>query len=98
MSERAGSAAPPWAILIWCDLTRIFIQLPSTHGPCVLDYPRDSHGISDVLNLMKSRHFTEGMGEIYHTPLNPLRKQAVPLSPNSQDKLRDFLRRKGIGK
>jgi hypothetical protein len=92
----AAVAAPSWAISIWCDLNRIYIQLPGTHGPCVLDYPRDAHGLSDVLNLMRTRHATEGMGTPYSAPLNTLRGGQVPLSANSREVVRDLLRKKGV--
>ena len=70
----APSAAPSWAISIWCDMTRIFIQLPSVSGPVVLDYPRDAHGLSDVLALMRTRHQTEGAGTPYSAPPSPLKQ------------------------
>jgi len=91
----APSAAPAWAISIWCDLTRIYIQLPSTHGPCVLDYPRDSHGLSDVLNLMKTHHVVEGHGAVYHQPA-PLITRDKRFTPVQRDMVADLLRRKGI--
>lgn len=92
----ATVAAPPWAITIWCDLTHIYIQLPSTHGPCVIDYPRDAYGLGQVLTLMRDRHVREGAAS-YQVPVNPLHRPALMLSPNSRDVVRDLLRRKGIG-
>lgn len=99
--EIAPSAAPPHALLIWCDLTRIFVQMPSMHGPCVIDYPRDAHGVSDVLNLMKERHAIEYAGAIYHKPALPHSLKSVPTrDPRFDNKQRtvvaELLRRKGI--
>lgn len=90
----APSAAPPHAILIWCDHNRIYIQLPSTHGPCVLDYSRDSRGISNVLSLMHTRHAKEGAGQPYVKP--PFIKQDPRFTPNQRETVRELLRRKGI--
>lgn len=95
-AEIAPSAAPDWAIQIWCDLTRIYIQLPSTHGPCVLDYPRDAHGLSDVLNLMRTRHKVEGAEAIYHAPTLPTIKRDPRFTPKQRDVVRDLLRKRGI--
>lgn len=94
-AQIAPSAAPNWAISIWCDMHRIYIQLPSTHGPCVLDYPRDAHGLSDILNLMRTRHRTEGAGEPFLKPPSPI-KRDPRFTPVQRDGVRELLRRKGI--
>lgn len=99
--EVAPSAAPPHALLIWCDLTRIYVQMPSMHGPCVIDYPRDAHSISDILNLMKSRHATEYAGAAYVKPERPHSLKSVPVrDPRFDNRQRtvvaELLRRKGI--
>lgn len=91
----ATSAAPDWAIQIWCDMHQIYIQLPSAQGPVVLNYPRDAHGLSDVLNLMKSRHKTEGHETPYHAP-PPTIKRDARFTPVQRDFVRDLLRKKGI--
>lgn len=90
------SAAPDYAIQIWCDMTRIYIQLPSQHGPCVLDYPRDAHGLSNVLALMKTRHVNEGAGAPYTAPALPTIPRDPRFTPVQRDRVRDLLRRKGI--
>lgn len=92
----AASAAPPHAILIWCDLSRVFIQLPSQHGPCVLDYPRDVKGVMEVLSLMKERHVVESAGAPYHKPALPLKPRDPRFTPNQRDVVAELLRRKGI--
>jgi hypothetical protein len=94
-AQIAVSAAPDWAIQIWCDLTHIYIQLPSQNGPCVLEYPRDSHALSDILNLMKSRHAVEGASGPYLAP-PPAIKRDARFTPVQRDGVRDLLRRKGI--
>lgn len=91
----AASATPHWAIMLWCDQHRIYVQLPSQNGPCVLDYTRDAKGLSEVLALMKTRHRNEGAEAAYVAPPIPV-KPRVPLTPNSRDVVRDLLRRKGI--
>lgn len=94
-AEIAPSAAPPHALLIWCDLNRIYIQMPSQNGPCVIDYPRDSHALSDILRLMKDRHAAEGAGD-YILPTSPLTKRDERFTPKQRDTVAELLRRKGI--
>ena len=94
-AQIAPSAAPDYAIQIWCDHLRIYIQLPSHNGPCVLDYPRDAHGLSDVLALMKSRHAVEGAGGPYLQP-PPAIKRDSRFTPVQRDGVRDLLRKKGV--
>lgn len=93
-AQIAPSAAPAHAILIWCDLSRIYIQLPSINGPCVLDYTRDAKGLGNVLDLMRSRHQTETAGAPYAKP--PWTKQDPRFTPVQRETVRELLRRKGI--
>lgn len=96
-AEIAKSAAPDWALSVWCDLRNIYVQLPSQHGPCVITYPRDSRGLSLVLDLMKSRHDTEGYGQVYLVPPPPI-KRDDRFSPNQRDLVRDVMRKAGIAR
>jgi hypothetical protein len=91
----ASTAAPAYAVLLWCDIRTIYVQFPSQNGPCVVSFPRDSGGLSKALDLLKSRHAVEGAGEAYVAPPLPF-KPSVAISPNSRDVVREMLRKKGI--
>jgi hypothetical protein len=91
----AATAAPAYAVLLWCDLRTIYVQFPAQNGPCVVSFPRDSGGLSKALDLLKSRHAVEGAGAVYTQPAPPF-KPSVAISPNSRDVVREMLRRKGI--
>lgn len=96
-AEIAPSAAPPHAILVWCDLVSIFVQFPSIHGPCVLSYPRDTKGLSDVLKLMATRHATEGAGQPYYAPIRSVSRDPR-FAPKQRDVVAELMRKKGIGR
>lgn len=94
-AEIAHSAAPDWALSVWCDLRSIYVQLPSQHGPCVITYTRDSRGLSQVLDLMRTRHECEGYGKVYLVP-PPSIKRDARFSPKLQDLARETMRKAGI--
>lgn len=96
-AEHAKTAAPDWALSVWCDLRSIYVQLPSQHGPCVITYTRDSRGLSLVLDLMKSRHATEGYGQVFLVPPPPIKRDSR-FSPNQRDLVRDVMRKAGRGR
>jgi hypothetical protein len=85
---------PPFAITIWCDLRSIYVTLPSHNGPCVVTFPRDSRGLSEVLRLMASRHEAES-GTPYLAP-PPVAKPTVNLTELQRATARSLLRRKGV--
>lgn len=94
-AEVAKSAAPDWALPMWCDLRNIYVQIASQNGPCVITYPRDSRGLQLALDLMKSRHAHEGHGQVYIAP-PPAIKRDARFSPNQRDLAAAILRKQGI--
>jgi hypothetical protein len=91
----ADTAAPDYAVQCWCDLRSIYFQFPSTHGPCVISFPRDSIGLAKALDLLKSRHATEGHGTPYVAPPIPYAK-SPNVTQEQRASARDILRKKGI--
>lgn len=87
-------AIPAFAITLWCDLRSIYVTLPSQNGPCVVTFPRDSRGLSEVLRLMASRHEAES-GAAYVAPPAPSRP-TVALTELQLATARSLLRRKGV--
>ena len=85
---------PAFAITLWCDLRSIYVTLPSQNGPCVVTFPRDARGLSEVLRLMASRHEAES-GKPYTAPPAPA-KPTVPLPELQRAPARSLLRRKGV--
>jgi hypothetical protein len=54
----ALSAAPPNAILVWCDGVNIFAEFPGPQGlPVVVRYPLTTTGLASVLSLIRTRTF-----------------------------------------
>lgn len=94
-AEIAPSAAPDWAVLVWCDLRSIYMQFPSQNGPCVVTFSRDSIGMSKALDLLRTRHTTEGYGQTYLAPPPPIKRDAR-FSPAQRDIVREILRKRGI--
>lgn len=94
-ASAAATAAPDYAVSLWCDLRSIYVQFPSQNGPCVVTFPRDSGGLSKALDLLKTRHAVEGAGVPYSPPPIPF-KPTVPIGANSRDIVREMLRKKGI--
>lgn len=92
--EQTTVAVPPFAITLWCDLRSIYVTLPSHNGPCVVTFPRDSRGLSEVLRLMASRHEAES-GAPYIAP-PPKVKPTVVLTELQLATARSLLRRKGV--
>ena len=91
----ADTASPDWAVLTWCDLRTIYMQFPSTHGPCVISFPRDSIGLAKALDLLKTRHATEGHGQPYTLPPAPFRPSSSATAPQRLS-AREILRKRGI--
>lgn len=88
----AHSAAPDYSVLVWCDHRSLFMQFPSINGPCVITFPRDSIGLAKALDLLRSRHSTEGAGAAYLAPPPPI-KRDERFSPNLRDLARDIIRK-----
>lgn len=93
-AEVAPSAAPDWAVLVWCDLQSIYIQFPSQNGPCVLTFPRDSMGLNKALDLLKMRHAHEGHGQAYLA--KPVPTRDARFTPQQRDIARMVLQRRGV--
>lgn len=93
--EIAPSAAPDWAVLTWCDLRSVYMQFPSQNGPCVVTFARDSLGLAKALDLLKTRHTTEGHGQTYLAPPPPIKRDAR-FTPVQRDIVREILRKRGI--
>lgn len=53
-TERASSAAPPNALRMWTDGTRIYVELPGSPGldPYIVDYRYNVEGLIKALNLL----------------------------------------------
>lgn len=97
--EIAHTAAPSWALLIWCDIRNIYVQFGSQNGPVVLTYPRNSIGLSAALNILASHHATEGAGAPYSPP--PLAIQGSKVrdarfTENQRQGVRDILKKAGV--
>lgn len=88
----AHSAAPDYAVLLWCDHHSLFLQFPSQNGPCVITFPRDSTGLAKALDLLRSRHTNEGAGVAYLSPPSP-DKRDERFSSNLRDLARDIIRK-----
>lgn len=48
----APSAAPPNALTMWSDGLRIYVELKSPKGPCILTYDLTNGGLSSALALL----------------------------------------------
>ncbi len=94
-AELAASAAPDYAVQLWCDLRSLYMQFPSQNGPCVVAFSRDSLGLAKALDLLRSRHATEGAGTPYTSPPSSVKRDAR-FSPQQRDIVRDMLRKRGI--
>ena len=84
----APSAAPPNALKVWCDSTRIYAELPSSGPTCVMAFPRTGLGLSKVLNLVY------GSGEWAGSIAAPSRKLVG--TPMQHDIAQSILRKQGI--
>jgi hypothetical protein len=94
-AELALTAAPDYAVQLWCDLRSIYMQFPSQNGPCIVSFARNTMGLAKALDLLRSRHATEGAGTPYTSPPPPIKRDSR-FSPKQQDIVRDVLRRRGI--
>lgn len=91
MTTFAPSAAPPSALRVWADAKSIYAELPTKAGmvPYVTSFPRDSAGLSKLINLIYGN--AEVSGPIGYQPPRKL----VGTIP--QHNLAEaMLRRKGI--
>lgn len=57
LNPHPASAAPPNALRMWTDGTRIFVELPGSPGrdPYIVDYLYSEGGLSKALNLLGQR-------------------------------------------
>lgn len=94
MSAESTTLIPPFAVSIWCDLRSIYVSLPSQNGPAVLTFPRNAHGLSEVLRLMASRHAAESGTPYTAPPVAP--RPTVALTELQTATARSLLRRKGV--
>lgn len=62
----ASTARPAHAISIWADNRSIYAELSGAHGPYVTAYPRDSLGLSKLLDLLFTK--SKESGEVYIRP------------------------------
>ena len=68
MAEVAKTAAPPYAVKVWCDDQNVYAEVPSINQPCVVAFPISSGGLAKCLQLLGARHSSEGAGLPYIRP------------------------------
>lgn len=89
----ALSAAPPRAILIWCDGVDIYAEFPGPSGrPEVLRYPLTTAGLASALSIVRTRTFDTAAGRHY-TPSEPT---GQPGTAAQRENTRVVLRRMGV--
>ena len=64
----APSAAPPYAIRVWCDDNNIFAEVPSINAPCVIAAAFSEGGLSKILEILGAKHRSEAAGIAYERP------------------------------
>lgn len=90
----APSAAPPYAVPFWVDGNYLFCELPSTNGPCVFRFTRDSIGLAKAFATVFSAYLPDTHGEIYSAPQCP---SSIPdkngITDRQRQDARDILRK-----
>lgn len=94
----APTARPAYAVVVWCDHSHIFTEIPASNGgqPYVQKWSLTEGGLSKALAQMKSLYADSGITGDYQIPLNGLIKSATGINNFSADqrqKARDVLRR-----
>lgn len=56
----ARSAAPPYALRVWCDNTAVYTEIPGKPGgmPHVMSFSLSEGGLSKCLNLLRGKNAT----------------------------------------
>lgn len=70
MAESIPSAAPPYAVKVWCDDRNVYAEVPSINHPCVVAFPISQGGLSKCLEVLGARHSVEGAGLPYIRPVH----------------------------
>lgn len=94
------SAAPPYAIKLWCDERSIYAELPSVNGPYVAEFVRTEGGLSAALHALGAMRPTESAGQPYlrpeHAPAPSKKLAASGVTPADLGKARDVLKKLGV--
>lgn len=88
----ALSAAPPRAILTWCDGLSLYAEFPGPGGlPVVIRYPLTTSGLASALSLVRTRTFDTH--DRAYTPPEPTNR---PGTSAQRENARVILRRMGV--
>lgn len=99
MANKAPSARPPYAVIMWCDHHNIYSEIPASAGgqPYIQSWSLTEGGLSKALAQMRELFVKDQpLGGDYRIPLNPLIKQATGINDFSVQQratARDILRK-----
>lgn len=92
----AHSAAPPNALRMWTDGSRIYVELPGLRGPYVVAYQYCEGGLGKALALLGERRvdydYTGTIPPAYTNPMN----WSQPGTKQQQAIAEKLLRQRGI--
>ena len=102
MGNFARSAAPPWAITLWCDNTHVYAEFIAKEGPpLVIKHPKTLNGFQKLLTFANSRfEIEQPKGGYYQIPTPVVSKNKpgkVQVGTNSQrEEARLLLKKMGM--
>ncbi len=87
-ANSADSAAPGWALPVWCDANNIYVEyLSAREGqpPFVVKYARTATGYQEALKAMLAEHDKRQPKAVYtpQVPVSPITKVAEGRSGRS---------------
>lgn len=94
----APNFRPPHAVTMWCDDTRIFVELPAKEGPpYIIDFPLTEAGLSRAVNILKVEKKKVGASGKYKAEPDPRIKRKVEThNEETREKARAILKKMGL--
>ena len=98
-ASKSNTGRPPYAVVMWCDHTNIYTEIPASNGglPYIQSWSLTEGGLTKALAQMKDLFVKDQpVGGNYQIPMNPLVKQATGINNFSADQrsaVRDILRK-----
>lgn len=95
----AQSFTPSWAVTCWCDDAHVYVMIPATNAPPLIQkYPLTEGGLSKAINILRVQRQALGHGRVHKPSSPPVKRDSdlKPLTDRDRGKVLAAMKKAGI--